>query len=67
MSKILEYLKIGIKAIGKFIKYTYAPYMVMTFMSMLYYGLGFIVLGIGFLILSILFLINEININNTKV
>jgi hypothetical protein len=67
MSKIFEYLKIGIKAIGKFVKYVYAPYMVMSLMSILYYALGFKLLGVGFLVFTILFLINEINLNNTKV
>lgn len=62
MNKILEYLKIGIKAIGQALKYVYAPYIMLGVLSLLFGIIVSWLLGIIFLVITILLTINEVNL-----
>jgi hypothetical protein len=67
VSKFLSILKEIGQVIGKFLKYVYAPYMIMSLMCVLFFALVAKILGIVFFIITILLFINEINQNNTKI
>ncbi|MCJ7447891.1 MAG: hypothetical protein MUO72_09370 [Bacteroidales bacterium] len=59
MKKIFEYLKIGIKAIGKFLKYTYASNIICLFEAVL---IGLCIsefLGVIFVLLSLILWLND--------
>lgn len=63
MSKILEYIKIGLKAVGKFLKFAYAPFIVLGVLSLLFGIFVSWLVGIIFLAIDVLLLINEIKLN----
>ena len=62
MNKILEYIKIGIKAIGQSLRYIYAPYIMLGTLSLLFGIIVSWLLGIIFLVITILLTINEVNL-----
>jgi len=57
--KVLNYFKIGIKAIGKFLKYTYAPQITNGALSVIIYLTFSRFIGVVFFVWSILLAINE--------
>jgi hypothetical protein len=64
ISKFWNFLKEVGQVIGKFLKYVYAPYMVMSLMCVLLYALVAKILGVVFFVITILLSINEIKQNN---
>jgi len=62
--KILDYLKTGIKAMGQFLKWTYAAELTVLLLAIFMYILSLKVVGIIFFMWGGLLLVNSIKQNN---
>jgi hypothetical protein len=63
---IWNYIKIGINAVSKFLKWTYAAELTVLFLSIFMYILTLKVVGTIFFMWGALLLINSIKQNNSK-
>lgn len=63
--KVLNYLKIGVKAIGKFLKYAYAPQITNGALSVVIYLTFSRFVGAVFFVWSVLLAINEYKQNQS--
>jgi hypothetical protein len=60
MKKLIEYLKVALAAIGRFLRYTYASQIIILLEATLIYGFISKFLGIVFFVAGVLFFINEL-------